>query len=230
MSNRIHSTLYILILTVGSSCAQKSITSTNLGNVTSEINDQSTSMYFKQGYVLGADLGGVDKNVDVLFFDTTCIIIGLNGHPYSFVANPQFDPLKLPLNLQDEYYNAIAITLNLSFVSEEQQVKKFHAVPSWLKKVRTLEYLTVDYIKLDQSFFLEHLPIKHLVLKEILEEDKNVIISNLAELKNLQYLVHRFLFTPEEVLTIKEKSPRVTILLESEYESKIERGEISIPK
>jgi hypothetical protein len=233
MSSQVYFVLYILIFLPIHSYAQKAAANTNLKKDSSKNSDKNISIYVKDGYSIGidkGDLGEIAENAGVLFFDKTCLIIGLDDRPYSLVASSEFDPFKLPVNLQDKFYMVKAVTLRLPFVSDEQQVVDFHPMPSWLKKVVALSYLTIDHIKLDPSFFSENLPIKHLVLGEILQEDKNVIIRNIASLKNLKYLVHRSLFTDGEVLTIKERASGVIVLLESEYEKKIENGEINVSK
>jgi len=192
-----------------------------------DMND--TKIYSKEGYSLMADLSGIGENASVLFFDKTCTIIGLDNRPRTLYVSPEFKPSILPDFLQKTFHDIRVVIFDPPLESAKAKSVEFHSIPAWLYEIEKLEYLTFNYIAINPFFFDQNLPIKHLVFEKVRPEDKSTIIDRIAHMKTLEYLVHQNLFSTEEVSLIKQNIPRLTILQESEYDDKIEKGEIPLP-
>lgn len=180
------------------------------------------------GYTLMADLNELDDNAVILFFDRTCTIIGLDYIPRALYCGPNLNPSKLPEYIQKNF-NDIRVVIFETRLGEDNKKVTFSKIPDWIIGMPNLEYITFNGIKIDKQFFTAGLPIKHLVIEGILSTDKKIIFKHIDKLKSLQYLVHKNIFTADEIASIERKVPRLIMLSEREYDAKLDSGEIPLP-
>jgi hypothetical protein len=65
-----------------------------------------------------------------------------------------------------------------------------------------------------------------LILNNVALENRSETINEIGNLKTLKYIAHSSLFTPAEIIKIKKDLPDVNILLETDFNRKVEKGEI----
>lgn len=179
-------------------------------------------------YSLAADLSALGADASVLFFNEKCIIIGKQGTPYILNASVAFNPSSVPLALQDNIYGVESVILSLEM--DDENSGKNVSVPEWLKSFGNLKYLTLDHLRLTVNFFEDCNQLKHLIIVGGLKQDTMMLIENISQLNLLEYVVHSNFLTEQEILAIKEKSPRLAIMSEAEYDKKLESGEIKLPE
>jgi len=179
-------------------------------------------------YSLAADVSALGEDASVLFFNDKCIVIGKQGVPYILNASGDFNPSILPITLQSNIHRVESVILSLEMSDDTS--RKDVPIPTWLKSFRDMKYLTVEDIRLTLGFFTECDQLKHLIIIGGLKQDAIMLAENTSQLKSLEYLVHNNFLTEQEVLAIKTKSPRLAVLSETEYDKKLETGEIKIPE
>jgi len=178
------------------------------------------------GMTLNVNFGNIKGNPKVIFFDTTCVISSSNGIPHILIASTEFSPKKLPDSLENVLFNIPNVNLILSFNTEKKRISEKYPIPNWIKDMRRMAYLRIEDASINGLKFLLNQPIKQLILINVKIENRDSIIKDIAELKNLKYLVHSLIFTPEEVTFLKKKLPELNILLQHDYYHKVDKGEI----
>jgi len=175
---------------------------------------------------LNVDFGNVKGNPKVIFFDTTCVISSSNGIPHILIASTEFNPQKLPDSLKSVFFDIPNVNLILSFDPKKNRTSEKYLIPIWVDNMRKLAHLRIEDANLSELEFLQKKPIKNLILNNVKMENRDSIIQNIVKLKDLKYLVHSLIFTPKEVDFIKTKLPKLNVLLQEEYNRKVERGEL----
>lgn len=207
------------------SCSKKIVIDPHKKNMQTE----SSYLFNKENYkgqTLNVDFGNVKGNPKVIYYDTTCVISSSNGVPHILIASSEFDLKKIPESFQGKVFDLPNVNLVLSFDSLKNHNSPKYEIPEWMGNMRNLKYLRIEDAKIANWNYLNKEKLRQLILINLNIEDKNKLLKELSEFKNLKYLVHSLLFTPQEVSLIKRNLPKLQVLLQSEYNKKVDNGEI----
>lgn len=193
-------------------------------NITkSPMKKNNYSVFMTDGVTLNVDFHGMGSN-SVIFFDKTCVIIGVNNAMTMLVAQVGFDPINLPDSLYEDIFNLP----NINFSPGDPFENLKYDIPKWLMKMSKMVYLRLEDAKLNDLTFLRDLNLKQLVLIKSEFENRDSVLKDISEILKLQYLVTDNLLTQGEISYLKEKRPDLVILSEIDYNKKIEAGEIDV--
>lgn len=183
------------------------------------------------GYLLNIDLDELKVKGDksVIFFNKKGLLIGLNNEPFLLMSGPDFDPNNLPDEILKQFTHIKMVILRPPLILGDKQPELYYLIPTWLKELHTVEYLRMNHFEIDDLRFLQKTSIKHLIINDANVKDKKKLAGEISKLKYLQYLVCDFIFSAHEISEIQLNLPNAIILSESEYNKKIERGEIAFP-
>ncbi len=169
----------------------------------------------------------LNNKTHVLFSNKDFILIGLNNKPYALFADTKFEISSLPSELSNNMMQIKKVLLKPSLLSNNK-INELQPIEPWLANFHKVEYLTLDHIKLKNLNVLHNLPLKYLILNNVALENRSETINEIGNLKTLKYIAHSSLFTPAEITKIKKGLPDVNILLETDFNRKVEKGEIEL--
>jgi len=183
------------------------------------------------GYLMAIDLDQLRVKGDksMMFFDQKGLLIGLNNEPFLLMAGTDFDPNNLPDEILKQFTHIKIVLLRPPLMLGDKQPERYYLIPTWLKELYTLEYLRINHFEIDDLQFLQNTSIKHLIVSNANIKDKKKLAVDISKLKYLQYIVCDFIFSTQEITEIQLNLPNAIILAESEYNKKIESGEIVFP-
>jgi hypothetical protein len=167
----------------------------------------------------------LNKKTYVLFSNKDVILIGLNNEPYALFAGTKFEISSLPSEISDNMMQIKKVLLKPSLLGNNK-INELQPIEPWLANFHKVEYLTLDHIKLKNLNVLHNLPLKYLILNNVALENRSETINEIGNLKTLKYIAHSSLFTSAEIIKIKKDLPDVNILLETDFNRKVEKGEI----
>ncbi|MCC8407296.1 hypothetical protein LJ707_00015 [Mucilaginibacter sp. UR6-1] len=209
----------IVFMLILSACNQKSFVDKREKNMT------NNNGYVENGNsaidIFSKDL---NKKTQMLFSNKDIILVGLNNEPYALFASTKFEISSLPPGISNNLFQIKRVLLKSSFLGN--QINELQFIEPWLAYFHKVEYLTLDHIKLKNLNVIKSLPLKYLILSDIALENRGEIINEFGNLKTLKYIAHSSLFTPAEIIKIKKDLPDVNILLEADFNRKVEKGEI----
>jgi hypothetical protein len=196
-----------------------------------QTNDTVMKTNISGGYLLNIDLDqfNVKGDKSLMFFDQKGLLIGLNNEPFLLLAGPDFDPNNLPDKILKQFAHIKNFLLGPPLIFGDKQPDRYYLIPTWLKELHTLEYLRIKHFEIDDLRFLQNTSIKQLIVSNANIKDKKKLAGDISKLKYLQYLVCDFIFSTQEITEIQLNLPNAVILAESEYNKKIESGEIVFP-
>ena len=171
----------------------------------------------------------VKGDKSMMFFDQKGLLIGLNNEPFLLMAGTDFDPNNLPDEILKQFTHIKIVLLRPPLMLGDKQPERYYLIPKWLKELHTLEYLRINHFEIDDLQFLQNTSIKHLIVSNANIKDKKKLAVDISKLKYLQYIVCDFIFSTQEITEIQLNLPNAIILAESEYNKKIESGEIVFP-
>ncbi len=171
----------------------------------------------------------VKGNKSMLFFDKKGLLIGLNNEPYFLLAGTDFNPIDLPDEILKQFTQIKIFILRPPLMLGDKQPERYYLIPKWLKELHTVECLRMDHFEIDDLQFLQNTSIKQLVVSNANVKDTKKLAGDISNLKYLQYLVCDFIFSTQEIAEIQLNLPNAVILSKSEYNKKIESGEIVFP-
>lgn len=209
----------IVFLLILSACNQKSF-----------IDKREKDMTNDNGYVdngnsaIDISFKNLNKKTQVLFSNKDIILVGLNNEPYALFASTKFEMSSLPSGISNNLLQIKKVLLKPSLLGN--QINELQSIEPWLANFHKVEYLTLDHIKLRNLNVIQNLPLKYLILSNIALENRGEILNEFGNLKTLKYIAHSSLFTPAEIIKIKKDLPGVNILLEADFNRKVEKGEI----
>ncbi|TKC02764.1 hypothetical protein FA047_20340 [Pedobacter frigoris] len=169
---------------------------------------------------------GLDGKSTVLFSNNDAIIIGLNNKPFALFASSDFKLSELPLDLSNQISSLSRMLLKSEL--NKKNVKEPKTLPDWLLKFTSVDYLTLNDIKILSLQTLNLPKLRYLVLNDVSFEDRAVIISEFHIFKSLEYLVHNDIFTSSEIALIKKSSPNIKVMSEYDFNKEIGDGEVAI--
>ena len=167
----------------------------------------------------------LNKKTCVMFSNKDVILIGLNNKPYALFAGTKFEISSLPSEISNTMMQIKKVLLKSSLLGNNQ-INELQSIEPWLADFHKVEYLTLDHIKLKNLNVIQNLPLKYLILNNVALENRSETINEIGNLKTLKYIAHSSLFTPAEMIKIKKDLPDVNILLETDFNRKVEKGEI----
>ncbi|PWG77931.1 leucine-rich repeat domain-containing protein [Pararcticibacter amylolyticus] len=219
--------LPVLFLLSTFSCSNKIKYHTDNQYISSKFNDLPNSTILGSG-IYGGDLRSI-KGAHFMFFDSNCAVVGINNCPYYLIAKPDFKPSDLPSRFEDIYQKLKRISLTPPEGYGNNFTSVYKPIPLWLSKCTNLYFLQLESLEISDLKLLQDLPLKYLILVNNSLINKKTMIESISMLPQLQYLVYRNDFTPQDTIIIKHKNPKITILQDFEYYQKIEAGSIVLP-
>ncbi len=184
------------------------------------------------GYLLNINFDelNVTGYKSLMFFDKKGLLIGLNNEPFLLMAGPDFDPNDLPDNLLKQFNHVKIVMLRPPLILGDKIPERYYLIPASIKELNKLEYLRISRFEIDGLNFLQNTSIKQLIISDANVKDKKALMGEVSKLKYLHYLVCDFIFSTQEIDEIQLNLPNVVILSESEYNEKINSGEIVFPQ
>lgn len=212
--------LLIVFLLILSACNQKD-------HIDNRKRDMTNNNGYNGNSSIDISLKDLNKKTSVLFSNKDVILIGLNNKPYALFVNPNFEISSLQSEISNNMTQIKKVLLKPSLV-DNNQINELEYIKPWLANFHKVEYLTLDHIKLKNLNVIQNLPLKYLILNNVALENRSETISEVGNLKTLKYIAHSGLFTPAEIIKIKKDLPDVNILLETDFNRKVEKGEIEL--
>jgi hypothetical protein len=169
--------------------------------------------------------------VSNLFFNTKGFILGLRTLSYSVGISPLFDPEDLSPVLRDNFFNNTKfVVFQTSIVRTSELDQERLLIPEWIHKFKRIHSLHLRQVKVGRLNSLKNHAIKHLIFNEAVFEEKASLIADVAAFAHLEYLAHTSSFTDGQIDALKKKKPRLKVYSYSEYNRKVESGEIRITR
>jgi hypothetical protein len=218
--NKKHSLIVFLLIL--SACNQKGYTDKREKDMTNnngyvDNGNSAIDIFFKD----------LNKKTSVLFSNKDVILIGVNNKPYALFASAKFEISSLPPEISNNMMQIKKVLLKPSLMGNNQ-INGFQSIGPWLANFHKVEYLTLDHIKIKNLNVIQNLPLKYLILNNVALENRSETINEIGNLKTLKYIAHSSQFTPAEIIKIKKDLPDVNILLETDFNRKVEKGEIKL--
>jgi hypothetical protein len=154
---------------------------------------------------------GNSSNKNIAYVDASALIVRHNGELHYLVTTYDFDPLKLPINLQQQLNGIKAVILKESLQSKPTTSTLTHALPPWLSSFYGLQGLYLENATLENPEVLTKLNLKALIFKGPRTSDQRELVHSVSQLKSLKYLVNGSFFSPSELDKIKKCLPDLII-------------------
>lgn len=210
----------IIFLLILSACNQKVY-----------IDKKEKNMIIKNGYIgngnsaIDISFKDLTKNTHILYSNKDVVLIGLNNKPYALFSSTKFELSKLPSEILSNMMEIKKVLLKTSLL-RNNQINELQSIEPWVANFHNVDYLVLDHIKLENLNIIQNLPLKYLILNNVELKNRSETINEIGNFKSLKYIAHSNLFTPAEIIKIKKELPDVNILLEEDYNRKVEKGEI----
>ncbi len=192
-------TALIFFIMLTSTFAQDSIA--KIQNNNNVNNDPKLYLRRWAGVTFGVRLSNYEE---VIFADTTAVIIGSSGSPEQLIATFAFNPASLPAPLQLQFEGLSTVILS-NFGSKNDS--EYYELPQWLIACPKLESLALSKCQLNNLRFCERLPLKYLDLRNVQFKDRSSILLTIGSLQSLELFLYDESFSAEDILTMKERLP-----------------------
>ncbi|WP_133159335.1 hypothetical protein [Solitalea longa] len=159
-----------------------------------------------------------ENGEELLFADEAGFLIAKFGRPVLLFAPPDAKLSDFPQEFQEVIINLESISLK-EFEILNTEVKKeveFNTIPNWLPQNKSIRQLELANFKIENLKFLKETAIETLLLSNNLYENREEVINNIKDLKNLKILINNNQFTKEEIDKIKDSNPKLIVRLTSE--------------
>jgi hypothetical protein len=87
------------------------------------------------------------RDANIIYFDSTCLLVGLSNIPYFLQIQPQVEISKIPNNLYSNFIKVRLLDVSKAEVLGEVEEHKFFATPTWIVDFVKLEYLRLDHLE-----------------------------------------------------------------------------------
>jgi hypothetical protein len=153
----------------------------------------------------------------ILLLDPNSTVIGFRNRPYLIYATSKLNYQSLPINIRESIDNVKMLVLQSSFSNEIKSENDFKAIPDWINNLKSIEYLRLDDIDIDQLNKLKTLPIHHLILINVKYSNEVLLIKSLMKLKGIRYLAYDNSVSSQTISLINQKIKGISTIYESQY-------------
>jgi hypothetical protein len=164
--------------------------------------------------VVYADLNSPKGKGKLLFISPKCTVVGLDNLPYTLFTTPEFSEFNLPPNIQKNIYEVKKFILQPSFITEA--TIKYCTIPKWLTNFKMIETLRLQYVELDDLYYLEDLHIQHLVLENIKYNDCKKVFDAIKKFRYLKAVTYDRSLSNDLIKLMKELNLKLTIIDEDQ--------------
>lgn len=161
------------------------------------------------------------KQATILYSKGDVLLRGIDNIPSSLIATPDFTPFELPNEFRNNLDQLHSILFNHGYGTGRVFTSGEYTIPQWLSQQMNLKLLELRFFKLNDLKILQNLPLEYLLLSNVSVLNRQQIIKDLENMRQLKYLVQDDIFTSNEIADIKKHLPRLKCLSIREYTKKI---------
>lgn len=157
------------------------------------------------------------KHSKVLYCEDDIILRGNNDTALSLFTTPDFDPVLIPESLRAHLEYLQSISFNVGFGTGKVFNDGECSLPDWLSKQKKLKLVELRFFVINDLATIKRLPLKYLLLDNILINNRKQVIGDIKTMHQLKYLIQDDIFTSKEVKEIVKILPNLNCLTIKEY-------------
>jgi hypothetical protein len=166
---------------------------------------------------------------EVVLANNTAFLAERTRKGYYLMATSDFQPSEGQLEFIRDVRVAILFLPIMNEGYDPAQLDKVYPLPNWISFADQMDYLQLNQVSSNSINLIRTKRLNFLVLNKIQIEDRGRFLHELTQMMGLKNLVHDSLFTPSEVLELKESIPGLTVLSLTEYEAGLASGKFKNP-
>jgi len=155
----------------------------------------------------GFNLQGMSVNENILLANKTAIIMRYSDELNYLITTYDFDPGNATLDNSKDVFEKVKVVMIRHSLEDAIPSAPYRSIPKWINNFKNLECLIFDNVDLQDTSALNELNLKFLGIQSAKVGDIRKLIEVIGNIKNLEFLMHDSIFSPNDVEELKQSFP-----------------------